>query len=63
MLNVDITPTVIADARPAESGTPANEAVITAAVLCATAFRLRDEAFLIDALRQLVSAVNSIEQN
>lgn len=38
------------------------EAVTTAAVLTATAFRLRDEQALVEALRQLTTAVVDLER-
>ncbi|MGF1476425.1 MAG: hypothetical protein ACFB6S_12750 [Geminicoccaceae bacterium] len=38
-----------------------SEGVVSAAVLTATAFRLRDERGLIAALRQLVAAVDRLE--
>lgn len=47
--------------RPDVTVNRANEAVIGAAVLVATAFRLRDEDALVAALRALVRAVQQLE--
>jgi hypothetical protein len=47
--------------RPDVTADRAHEAVIGAAVLVATAFRLRDEDALVAALRALVRAVQKLE--
>lgn len=46
---------------PDLSGDPLVESVVTAAVLATCAFRLRDEAGLVAALRALTSAVDALE--
>ena len=49
-------------AQPTAASDPCSEAVIAAAILVATAFRLRDEDALVTALRQLVRAVQLMEE-
>jgi hypothetical protein len=48
-------------ALPDLSGDPLIESVVTAAVLVTCAFRLRDEAGLVAALRALTTAVDAME--
>lgn len=53
---------LVDDCEPVRCGRPdGGESVITAALLVATAFRLRDEDALVIALRQLVEAVRRFE--
>lgn len=54
----DRSPESLALSRPATGGVTAVEALIGAAILTATAFRLRDEDALIAQLRGLVEAVD-----